>query len=157
MLHMSKRNRVVLLSVLVLSGINLLNFYDRQVPGALVEPMRREFGLSDTQVGLLGSIFIWIYAIVGVPLGRIADVWSRKKLLAIGVTVWSELTAATVFAGSFGFLLFTRLGVGVGEAVCAPCGTSWLGDLFPPNRRARMIAIFMLGVPVGAALSYFFS
>ena len=103
--------------MLVLCGINLLNFYDRQAPGALVEPMRREFGLSDTQIGLLGSMFIWVYALAGVPLGRLADVWSRKKLLAIGVTVWSALTAASGLAASFSFLLFTRLGVGVGE----PC------------------------------------
>ncbi|HLK17626.1 MAG TPA: MFS transporter [Bryobacteraceae bacterium] len=154
---MLKRRDTVLLSVVVLSAINLLNFYDRLVPGALVEPMRREFHLSDTQIGLLGSIFIWVYAIIGVPLGRIADVWSRKKLLAAGLTVWSALTAAAVFASSFLFLLFTRMGVGIGEAVCAPVGTSWIGDLFPANRRARVLALFMLGVPVGSALSFFFS
>jgi MFS family permease len=142
------------LSVLVLCGINLLNFYDRQAPGALVEPMRREFGLSDTQIGLLGSMFIWVYALAGVPLGRLADVWSRKKLLAIGVTVWSALTAASGLAASFSFLVFTRLGVGVGEAVCAPVGTSWIGDLFPANRRARILSLFMLGVPIGGALSF---
>jgi len=140
--------------VLVLCGINLLNFYDRQAPGALVEPMRREFGLSDTQIGLLGSMFIWVYALAGVPLGRVADVWSRKKLLAIGVTVWSALTAASGLAASFSFLVFTRLGVGVGEAVCAPVGTSWIGDLFPAKRRARILSLFMLGVPIGGALSF---
>jgi MFS family permease len=140
--------------VLVLCAINLLNFYDRQAPGALVEPMRREFGLSDTQIGLLGSMFIWIYALAGVPLGRVADVWSRKKLLAIGVTVWSALTAASGLAASFSFLVFTRLGVGVGEAVCAPVGTSWIGDLFPAQRRARILSLFMLGVPIGGALSF---
>jgi MFS family permease len=140
--------------VLVLCGINLLNFYDRQAPGALVEPMRREFGLSDTQIGLLGSMFIWVYALAGVPLGRVADVWSRKKLLAIGVTVWSALTAASGLAASFSFLVFTRLGVGVGEAVCAPVGTSWIGDLFPVKRRARILSLFMLGVPIGGALSF---
>jgi MFS family permease len=140
--------------VLVLSAINLLNFYDRQAPGALVEPMRREFGLSDTQIGLLGSMFIWVYALAGVPLGRVADVWSRKKLLAIGVAVWSALTAASGLAASFSFLVFTRLGVGVGEAVCAPVGTSWIGDLFPPQRRARVLSLFMLGVPIGGALSF---
>jgi MFS family permease len=140
--------------VLVLCAINLLNFYDRQAPGALVEPMRREFGLSDTQIGLLGSMFIWIYALAGVPLGRLADVWSRKKLLTIGVTVWSALTAAAGLAASFSFLVFTRLGVGVGEAVCAPVGTSWIGDLFPAKRRARVLSLFMLGVPVGGALSF---
>ncbi len=140
--------------MLVLCAINLLNFYDRQAPGALVEPMRREFGLSDTQIGLLGSMFIWIYALAGVPLGRVADVWSRKKLLAIGVTVWSALTAASGLAASFSFLVFTRLGVGVGEAVCAPVGTSWIGDLFPAQRRARILSLFMLGVPIGGALSF---
>jgi MFS family permease len=140
--------------VVVLCAINLLNFYDRQAPGALVEPMRREFGLSDTQIGLLGSMFIWVYALAGVPLGRVADVWSRKKLLTIGVTVWSALTAAAGLATSFSFLVFTRLGVGVGEAVCAPVGTSWIGDLFPAKRRARVLSVFMLGVPVGGALSF---
>jgi MFS family permease len=148
-----KRNNA-LLSVLVLCGVNLLNFYDRQVPGALVEPMRKEFHLSDTQIGLLGSVFIWVYALAGLPLGRIVDVWSRKKLLAIGVTVWSALTAASGLATSFSFLLVTRLGVGVGEAVCAPAGTSWIGDLFAVKRRARVLSLFMLGVPVGGALSF---
>jgi MFS family permease len=148
-----KRNNT-LLSVLVLSGINLLNFYDRQAPGALVEPMRKEFHLSDTKIGLLGSVFIWVYALAGLPLGRVVDVWSRKKLLAIGVTVWSALTAASGLATSFSFLLFTRLGVGIGEAVCAPAGTSWIGDLFPVKRRARVLSLFMLGVPVGGALSF---
>lgn len=152
-----KRKNGVLLAVLVLFGINLLNFYDRNAPGALVEPMRHEFSLNDTQIGLLGSAFVWIYAIVGVPLGRVADVWSRKKLLALGVIVWTSLTALAAFAGSFGLLLFSRLGVGVGEAVCAPAGTSWLGDTFPVNRRARVLALFMLAVPVGGALSFFFS
>jgi MFS family permease len=148
-----KRNNT-LLSVLVLCGINLLNFYDRQAPGALVEPMRKEFHLSDTQIGLLGSVFIWVYALAGLPLGRVVDVWSRKKLLAIGVAVWSALTAASGLAASFSFLLFTRLGVGVGEAVCAPAGTSWIGDLFAVKRRARVLSLFMLGVPVGGALSF---
>ena len=152
-----KRTNAVLFPVLILCGINILNFYDRNAPGALAEPMRREFGLSDTQIGLLGSAFVWVYALAGIPLGRIADVWSRKRLLAFGVIVWTALTAMAAFAGSYSLLLFSRLGVGVGEAICAPAGTSWLGDLFPVNRRARVLAIFMLGVPVGGAMSYFFS
>ena len=98
-----------------------------------------------------------MYALIGVPLGRLADRWSRKKLLASGVTVWSALTASTAFAGSYGFLLFSRLGVGVGEAVCAPAGTSWLGDLFPANKRAGALSLFMLGVPIGLSLSSFCS
>ncbi len=148
----SRKN--ALLTVAVLCGINLLNFYDRQAPGALVEPMRREFGLSDTKIGLLGSMFIWVYALAGLPLGRLTDVWSRKKLLAVGVTLWSILTAASGLVPGFSLLLFTRLGVGVGEAVCGPVGTSWIGDLFPVERRARVLSLFMLGVPIGGALSF---
>jgi predicted MFS family arabinose efflux permease len=146
-----------LLSALVLFAVNVLNFYDRHVPGALTEPIRKEFHLTDTQIGLLGSAFIWIYALVGLPLGRIADSGSRKKLLAAAIFVWSSLTASAAFAGSFGMLLFSRVGVGVGEAACAPAATSWLGDLFPPDKRSRVLALFMLGVPVGGALSFFFS
>ncbi len=153
-----KRQRTgLILSVVVLFAINVLNFYDRHVPGALVEPMRKEFHLADTQIGLLGSAFIWLYAIVGVPLGRLADSWSRKKLLALGVILWASLTASAAFAGSYAMLLFSRVGVGVGESACAPTATSWLGDLFPPGKRSRVLALFMLGVPVGGALSFFFS
>lgn len=153
----SSRVPPVLTSALILFAINVLNFYDRAVPGALAEPMRKEFGLTDTELGILGSAFIWIYAIVGVPLGRLADSWSRRKLLASGVAVWSVLTATAAVATTFPMLLLSRMGVGVGEAVCAPTGTSWLGDLFPPNRRARVLALFMLGVPIGTALSMIFS
>jgi predicted MFS family arabinose efflux permease len=147
----------LLLSALVLFAINVLNFYDRHVPGALTEPIRKEFHLTDTQIGLLGSAFIWIYALVGLPLGRIADSASRKKLLAVAILIWSSLTASAAFAGSFTMLLFSRIGVGIGEAGCAPAATSWLGDLFPPDKRSRVLALFMLGVPVGGALSFFFS
>jgi predicted MFS family arabinose efflux permease len=152
----SSSNRLVL-SALVLFAINTLNFYDRHVPGALTEPIRKEFHLTDTQIGLLGSAFIWIYALVGLPLGRIADSSSRKKLLAVAILVWSSLTASAAFAASFSLLLFSRVGVGIGEAACAPAATSWLGDLFPPDKRSRVLALFMLGVPMGGALSFFFS
>jgi MFS family permease len=144
-------------AIIILFAINILNFYDRNVAGALTEPMRKEFHLSDTQVGLLGSAFIWLYALIGVPLGRMADVSSRKRVLSFGIMVWSALTAFTYFVTTYGMLMFSRLGVGVGEAACAPTATSWLGDLVPRAKRARVLALFMLGVPVGGALSYFFS
>ena len=144
-------------ALLLLFAINILNFYDRHVAGALVEPMRREFGLSDTQIGLLGSAFIWIYAVVGVPFGRVADSYSRKRLLAVGMLIWSALTAFAGVATSYFMLMISRIGVGVGEAVVAPAGTSWIGDLVPAERRSNALALFMLGVPIGGALSYFFS
>jgi len=151
------RDRGMMVSLLVLVGVNILNFYDRNVPGALAEPMRKEFNLTDAQLGLMGSAFIWLYAIVGVPLGHIADRWSRKKLLAGGMVVWSLLTATAGMATSFTMLIASRLGVALGEAVAAPTGTSWIGDLFPASQRARALSLFMLGVPIGGALSFFFS
>ena len=141
----------------VLVAVNVLNFYDRQVAGAVVEPVRREFGLSDTQIGWINTAFTVLYGVVGLPLGRLADRVSRKKLLAIGVLVWAALTAYARWIFSYPMLVIGRLGVGVGEATCAPTATSWIGDLFPPSRRAKPLALFMLGVPVGGALSLFFS
>jgi MFS family permease len=144
-------------SLFVLVAVNLLNFYDRQVAGALVEPIRREFALSDAQVGGINTAFTLLYGIVGLPLGLLADRISRKKLLAVGMVVWAALTAYTKWVFSYPMLIIARLGVGVGEASCAPTATSWIGDLFPPQRRSKPLALFMLGVPVGAALSLFFS
>ncbi len=141
----------------VLVAINVLNFYDRQVAGAVVEPVRKEFSLSDTQIGFLNTAFTVLYGIVGLPLGRLADRVSRKKLLALGVTVWAALTASVRWVNSYPFLMVTRLGVGVGEATAAPTATSWIGDLYPAERRSKPLALFMLGVPVGGALSLFFS
>src|SRR5438132_3454677 len=144
-------------SLAVLVAVNILNFYDRHVIGALTEPIRKEFGLSDSQVGLMSSAFIWLYALVGLPLGRVADAWSRKKLLASGMLVWSALTALAASATSYTMLLCSRLGFAVGEAVVAPAATSWIGDIFPAVERSRPLALFMLGVPIGGALSYFLS
>jgi len=144
-------------SLAVLFLINLLNFYDRQALGALAEPIRREFHLNDTQLGVLGTMFTLLYAVVGLPFGRLADSWSRKKLLALGMLVWSSLTAASGLVTTYALLVASRLGVGVGEAVCAPAGTSWIGDLFPAAKRSRALAFFMLAVPLGAGLSYMIS
>lgn len=144
-------------SLFVLVAINVLNFYDRQVAGAVIEPVRKEFSLSDTQLGLINTAFTILYGFVGLPLGLLADRVSRKKLLAAGVVVWAALTASARWVYTYSFLVVGRLGVGVGEAVCAPTATSWIGDLFPPERRAKPLALFMLGVPVGGALSFFFS
>jgi MFS family permease len=141
----------------VLVAINVLNFYDRQVAGAVVEPVRKEFHLSDTQIGGLNTAFTLLYGLVGLPLGLLADKISRKKLLAIGITVWALLTASARWINSYSFLVISRLGVGVGEATAAPTATSWIGDLFPAERRSKPLALFMLGVPVGGALSFFFS
>jgi MFS family permease len=142
-------------ALIILFAINLLNFFDRQLAGALAEPVRKEFLLSDTALGLLGTVFTLMYAIVGLPLGRIADKWYRTRLLAIGTGVWSLLTAASGLAQNYAQLFVTRIGVGLGEATCAPAGQSLIGDLFPPPQRARAMGVFMLGLPAGVSLAYF--
>ena len=134
--------------------MNTLNIYDRQALGAVLEPLRREFHLSDAQLGAIPTAFIIVYALAGVPLGRLVDTWSRKRLLAAGVAVWGGLTAMGGLAGSYAMLFATRLGVGVGEAVCAPAATSWIGDLVPAGRRARAMAGFMMAVPIGVMASF---
>ncbi|MBX9928125.1 MAG: MFS transporter [Gemmatimonadaceae bacterium] len=141
----------------VLFGINLMNFFDRTLGSALAEPIRREFGLSDQQVGLASTTFIVAYAIVGLPLGRLADTRTRTRLAAAGVGFWSVLTAVGGLVWNFPSMLLARVGVGLGEAVCAPAGQSLIGDYFPPERRSRALALFMAGLPLGIFSAYLFA
>ena len=141
-------------ALIVLFGINALNFYDRLIIAAVGEPIRKEFGLSDASLGALSTAFVLLYAIVGVPFGRLADKAPRKLILSAGVFVWSMLTAASGLAQNFTQMFALRLGVGVGEASCAPASASLIGDLYPSEKRGKAISIFMLGLPVGIALSF---
>ncbi len=138
----------------VLFAINTLNFFDRQILGAVGEAVRREWALSDGALGALGTAFTLVYAFVGLPLGRLADRSTRKWVLSTGVFLWSLTTAASGLAENFWQLFLFRLGVGAGEASCAPAATSLIGDLFPAQRRAKALSIFMLGLPLGIALSF---
>ncbi len=140
-------------ALVVLFAINLMNFFDRQILGGVGEGVRRELLLSDTALGLLGTVFTLLYAVVGLPLGRLSDKTERRRILSAGVFVWSLLTAMSGMARSFSQLIVARLGVGVGEATCSPASTSLLGDLFPPRSRARAMAIWMLGLPIGLGLA----
>lgn len=147
----------LIFTLLVLLGINTMNFFDRQILPAVQEKIRKEWDLSDSELGVLGTAFILLYALVGLPLGRLADTGSRKLILAAGVALWSLTTLGSGFAWNFSSLLIFRLGVGIGEASCAPTSSSLIGDLVPPERRARAMALFMLGLPIGLALSFFVS
>lgn len=147
------KNKDATYALAVLFAINTMNFFDRQIIAAVAAPISEQWHLTDTRLGLLSSAFIIIYAIVGVPFGIWADYGSRRKLLAFAVVVWSLFTAASGAAWSFGSMLVARLGVGVGEAGCAPAGNSLIGDLYPPEKRGRAIAVFMLGLPLGLFLS----
>lgn len=151
---MTATEREARFALWVLFGINLLNFFDRTLASALTEPVRLEFGLNDQQIGWIGTIFTLAYAIVGLPLGRLADMRDRTRLIAIGVGFWSVLTAASGAVWNFGSLLAARVGVGLGEAICAPAGQSLIGDYFPPERRARALSFFMSGLPLGLFAVY---
>jgi len=142
-----------LYALVVLFAINLMNFFDRQIIGGVGEGIRREWGLSDTALGLLGTVFTLLYAVFGLPLGRLSDKHQRRRILSGGVLLWSVLTAASGLARSFGQLIVARLGVGVGEATCSPASTSLIGDLFATSWRARAMAIWMLGLPLGLGLA----
>ena len=141
----------------ILFAINAINFFDRQIGGVLAEPVRKEWGLTDTQVGWLATAFTLLYAAVGVPLGRLADRSNRSRILAVGVFFWSLMTAASGLTRNFWQLFVVRLGVGVGEATCAPASASLIGDLYPPQQRAKAMSFFMMGLPIGLALSYLVS
>jgi MFS family permease len=138
----------------LLFGINLINFFDRQIFAAVTEPVRREWGLTDSQLGWLVTAFTLLYALVGLPLGRLADVWKRGRLLTAGLAFWSGLTFLSGLSRNFWALFGARLGVGIGEAACAPAASSLIGDLYRPAERARAMSVFMLGLPAGVALSY---
>ena len=151
------QNRDARYALAILFAVNMMNFFDRQIIASVSKPIIDEWGLTDTQMGLVGTAFIWIYAAVGLPFGIWADRGSRKKLLSLAVTIWSLFTAASGLAWNYGALFLARLGVGVGESGCSPAGNSLIGDLYPASKRGKAIAIFMLGLPIGIFLSNMFS
>lgn len=134
---------------------NLLNFYDRALPAVVLEPIKIEFGLDDTQVGILASAFVLVAAIAGVPLGRLADRIPRTKVAGWGLMVWSAFTALGGVLTSFWGFFASRVGVGVGESSYAPATGSLLSDLYPSERRSRAMALFALGFPIGTLLAFF--
>ncbi|HSP95866.1 MAG TPA: MFS transporter [Candidatus Dormibacteraeota bacterium] len=133
--------------------VYVLNFLDRQILSILAERIKADLGLGDDQIGFLyGTAFAVFYALFGIPLGRLADVWVRTRLIALGLAVWSLMTAASAFARGFGELSAARIGVGVGEASANPAAYSLLSDSFPPARRATVLAIYSSGIYIGAGL-----
>jgi len=129
----------------------ILSYTDRQILGLLVDPLRRDLAISDTQVSLLqGLAFAVIYSIAGLPVGRLADVVQRRLLIMVGVVVWSAATVACGLAHSFAALFAARIFVGIGEAALAPAAISMIGDLFPGYRRGTAIGIFTMGMIVGS-------
>jgi predicted MFS family arabinose efflux permease len=142
--------------LVALTAAYALNSLDRSVLYLLLEPIRHEFLLTDAQLGLLsGTVFALFYSGLAIPIAVLADRGSRRRVLAISVLLWSVMTALCGLAGSFALLLFTRIGVAVGEAGSTPASHSLLADLYPPDRRASVLGTFAIGAPLGSALAGF--
>jgi len=136
--------------------VYVLNFLDRQILSILAERIKADLQLNDAQIGFLyGTAFAVFYALFGIPLGRLADVWVRTRLIALGLGVWSVMTAGSAFARNFLELGAARIGVGIGEASANPAAYSLLSDYFPPQRRTTVLAIYSSGIYLGAGLGLF--
>jgi MFS family permease len=131
-----------------------VSFIDRMILSLLIPPIQADLGISDTQISLLaGFAFAIFYTIMGIPLGRVADRWNRRNLIAIGITFWCLATAACGLARNYWQLFLARVGVGVGEAALSPAAYSMISDLFPRDQLGRAIAIYSVGLPVGSGLA----
>ena len=142
-------------TVAILMVAYVLSFVDRQILNLLVEPIRRDLMINDTQMSLLmGLSFALFYTICGIPLGRVADTRSRRGLIAVGVLFWSAATAACGMAKLYWQFLICRIGVGVGEAALSPAAYSLIADSFPAERRATAISVYSMGVYLGSGLAF---
>ena len=150
-LAVSDGYRRYVLAVLVL--VYVVNFIDRQVFSILIEPIKADIDLSDTQLGFLGGVaFAFFYTFAGIPIARWADRGNRVTIVTLALVIWSGMTALTGLARGFGSLMIARIGVGIGEAGCSPPIHSLISDYFPPERRATALSIYALGIPIGAAI-----
>jgi MFS family permease len=131
----------------------LINYADRSVVGAVAEPLRRELGLTDLQLGLLSGLsFALLYSVLGIPFARLAERYSRVNIIAAATLVWSLMTVLCGAAANYAQLLLLRVGVGVGEAGFMAPASSLLGDHYRKDQRAFATSIMMLGVPFGALI-----
>lgn len=129
------------------------SFVDRAILNILAQPIKEDLGLSDAQLGILGGIaFAALYAILGIPVARLAERRSRMVIISVALVIWSAMTMLCAAAANFVQLALARAGVGIGEAACTPCAHSLIADSFPPQRRATAMSVYSLGVPVGTLL-----
>ncbi|QDX80148.1 hypothetical protein B9N43_02065 [Denitratisoma sp. DHT3] len=139
----------------LLSLVYVFNFIDRQILSMLIEPIKQEFGVSDTAMGILtGFAFVVFYTLAGIPIARWADRGSRKFIITLSLTIWSAMTAACGLARNFAELALLRVLVGIGEAGGNPPAHSLIADYFPPARRATALSIYAWGVYIGAAIAF---
>jgi MFS family permease len=140
----------------LLFAVYLSNHVDRQILSTLIEPIKKEFGASDTMMGFLtGPAFAIFFATAGLPIARWADRGTRRTIIAIAAAIWSALTALSGMVTSYAQLALLRVGVGVGEAGCAPPSHSLIADYFPAQKRGRALGAYMAGGTAGSAFGLF--
>jgi MFS family permease len=145
------------LALALLIVVYTLNFIDRQILSILKEPIAADLHLTDTDLGLLGGVaFALFYSVLAIPAAWLADRWSRVWVIATGLFLWSGFTALCGAAAGFGLLFVARMGVGVGEAGGVAPAYSLIADYFPPSSRARALAAYSFGIPIGSALGVLF-
>jgi MFS family permease len=141
------------LSLALLALVYIFSFVDRQVIAILIEPIKREFGASDTHMGLLsGLAFGLLYAVLGVPVGKLADRYNRRMIVAVCCSLWSLATLACGLSAQFWQLLLARMSVAIGEAGGMAPSISLVSDLYPPKQRSMMISLFMMGPNLGVLI-----
>ena len=141
-------------TVVLLTVAYVFSFIDRYILGLLVEPIKNDLGLTDTEIGLLlGPAFAIFYTTMGLPIGWLADRGRRAWIVTAGITIWSLATAACGLARSFPQLFLARVSVGVGEATLGPCALSMIADSFPEERRGKPIAFYCSALGIGAGIA----
>ena len=141
-------------AVIVLTAMNLLNYIDRYVPSAVKDLFKKDLGFTDVQTSLPLTAFVIVYMLTSPLFGSLADRWSRKALIAAGVALWSLATAGAALATGFVSFMIARSLVGVGEAAYATISPALISDYYPPERRNRILTVFYVAIPVGAALGF---
>ena len=147
---LSKLNTYYIFTLLFL--LYFFDYVDRMIVTSLMPYIKLEYGLTDTQSGLLVSVVYWSIVVFVLPVSILVDRWSRKKTIGIMAFIWSMATLACAFTKTFPQLLMTRSAIGIGEAGYAPAGTAMLSGLFPPEKRSRMMGLWNMSIPLGIAV-----
>ncbi len=149
----SPRRYYVLALLTIIYG---LNFLDRTIFNVLIEPIKKEFTLSDTTMGLIAGFgFVLFYSLLGIPIARLADRMNRRNIVAAAFAFWSAMTALCGMAQSVTALTLARIGVGIGESAGTPASQSMISDLFDKDERPRALGIYAIGTYLGVFMGYF--
>lgn len=154
-LPQSSKSLYAYFALIILTIIYITSFVDRQIIAVLATQIRTELGLSNTDIGILyGPAFSFVYAFLGIYMGRLADKLSRKRIIITGLTIWSLMTFASGFANSLSFLITARLAIGISQSALSPSVYSLLADYFSPKYRARVFSLYASGIFIGVGLSF---